>query len=129
MSKLRANPAKEVPKRVLMIACALTGVIVVLAMFLNFSLMWALIFFWLATLANLFAFRMIVIHSNVSLQKQEVGQKANILPNLITRYALYIAVLGAAFILGDMMSLIVSFFGVQLASIAIKLDVFLSGGD
>ena len=129
MSKLRANPAKEVPKRVLMIACVLTGVIVVLALFLNFSLIWALTFFWLATLANLFAFRMIVIHSNVALQKQEVGQKANILPNLVTRYAVYIAVLGASFVLGDMMSLIVAFFGVQLASIAIKLDVFLSGGE
>jgi len=129
VSKLLDNPTKEVPKRSLIVAVLLTVVIVVLSFFLTFSVMYVLLFFWLACLANLFAFRMIVLHSRDMIRKQEEGKKANVMPNLLTRYAVYLAVIIAAYVYGELPGLMAAFVGVQLASITIKIDRFFSGGD
>ena len=124
MSKLTENPEKVVPVRALIIACALTPMIVVLSLFLVFNLILALLFFWLATLANLIAFRLIVVGVGRMTQKKESGKKATMMPNLMMRYALYAAILIGAWLVGGLISLAVAFIGVQMSQIAIKLDAF-----
>jgi len=129
MSKLLDNPTKEVPKRALIIAVALTAIIVALSFFFTFNLMVVLLFFWLASLANLFAFRMIVLHSRDIVRKQEEGKKVSVMPNLMIRYAVYLVVIVSAYVFGELPALVAAFFGIQLASITIKVDRFFSGGD
>jgi len=124
MSKLTENPAKVVPVRVLMIAAVLTIVISTLSIFLTFNLLWTLVFFWLATLSNLIAFRLIVIGAARLTEKQETDKKVTLLPNLMMRYMMYTGVLVGAWFAAGFSTLIAAFIGVQLASIAIKLDSF-----
>lgn len=129
MSKLTENPAKEVPKRVLMLGLILTVIIVALNFLLDFNLWWVIGFYWLAVCANLIAFRMIVIATNVMVNTSEEEKKKSIAPNLMMRYAIYLGVFFLAWFLDGFPSLIATFVGVQMVSLSIKLDIFISGGD
>ena len=124
MSKLRNNPAKVVPVRVLILAFLLTGIIGGLSLLFDFNLLRTLGFFWLATMANLIAFRLIVVGADRMIAKQETGEKATIIPNLIIRYVIYIVVLAGAWLIGGLIPFIAAFMGVQMSQIAIKLDSF-----
>ena len=124
MSKLTENPAKVVPVRAVIIACILTPIIVVLSLFLEFNLMLTVLFFWLATISNLIAFRLIVVGVARVTQKKEAGQKATMMPNLLMRYVLYASVLVGAWFAGGLISFFAAFIGVQMSQIAIKLDIF-----
>lgn len=122
MSKLRDDPARVVPMRVLVQACLLTGAIGGLSMLLEFDLRWTLIFFWLATVANLIAFRLIVAGADRMMSKKEAGMKTTIIPNLMIRYVMYMIVLASAWLLGGFIPTLAAFMGVQMSQIAIKLD-------
>lgn len=122
VSKLRDNPAKVVPIRVLIIAVVLTVVIGGFSLFFDFDLILTLVFFWLGTVANLIAFRLIVIGTDRIIAKQEIGEKATIVPNLIIRYVVYIVVLVSTWFIGGVIPFIAAFIGVQMSQIAIKLD-------
>ena len=124
MSKLQNDPAKVVPIRALMIASVLTVTIIMLSMFLDFRLMWTLLFFWLATGSNLIAFRLIVVGVDRMTKKEETRQKATMMPNLMIRYALYFVVLAGAWFIDGWFSFAVAFIGVQISQIAIRLDTF-----
>ena len=112
------------PIRVLMIAVVLTVVVVGLSIFLDFNLIWTVVFFWLATISNLIAFRLIVVGATRMTEKQATGEKMTLFPNLMLRYVMYTGVLVGAWFAGGLAPLIAAFIGVQLASIAIKLDAF-----
>jgi len=129
MSKLTENPAKEIPKRALMLALILTGVIIILSFLLDFDILWVIGFFWVAVLANLISFRMIIMVTNVILNTNEEGKKKSLAPNLMTRYAIYLGVFFLAWHFDGFPSLIATFIGVQMVSLSIKLDIFISGGD
>jgi len=124
MSKLRDNPEKVVPKRVLLLAPIITMLILVVAVVfdLNFFLVGG--FFWIATIANMIAFRLIVVGANRIIAKQQTGEKATIIPNLLIRYAMYVAVIAAAWFVGGLAPVISALVGVQMSQIVIKLDSF-----
>jgi len=124
MSKLRENPEAEVPKRVLMLAPIVTLLIFVLSLLLNFNFFVVGGFFWLATVANMTAFRLIVAGAKRLIAKKEEGQKATLVPNLLIRYAMYVVILLAAWFLNGIPAFIAAFIGVQMSQIAIKLDSF-----
>ena len=124
MSKLRDNPAKVVPIRALIVAFVLTVIIAGLSMFFDFSLILTLVFLWLGTIANMIAFRVVIIGVDRIIAKQETGEKATIIPNLTIRYAMYIMVVIAAWFVGGWIPLIAAFIGIQISQIAIKLDSF-----
>lgn len=125
MSKLQENPAKIVPARTLIIALVLTLIIVGLSKFLDFELVQTLVFFWLATVANLIAFRLIVVGATRLTEKQVEVTKAAMAPNLLIRYMLYAGVLVAAWFIGGPLPSIAALVGIQLSQIAIKLDALL----
>jgi hypothetical protein len=124
MSKLRDNPAKVVPMRALTLAFLLTGVIGGLSIRLDFNLWLTLAFFWLGTMTNMIAFRLIVVGAERMITKREAGEKATIIPNLMIRYVMYIAVLGGAWFIGGLIPSIAAIIGVQMSQIVIKLDSF-----
>lgn len=128
MSRLRDNPAAEVPKRVLILGVLLTGVIIVLSLLLDFNLLMVILFFWLATGANLIAFRIIVVVSRTMVNLED-NRKKSMLPNLLFRYTLYLVVFILAWTFAGIAEIIATFVGVQMASIAIKTDNFFTGGD
>jgi len=124
LSKLRDNPAKVVPIRALMVASGFTVIIIGLSAVLSFNLLRVLLFFWLGAGVNLIAFRLIVAGADRMIAKQEAGEKATIIPNLIIRYVMYIALLIASRVIGGWTSMFAAFIGIQVSQIAIKLDSF-----
>lgn len=126
MSKLRDNPAKVVPVRVLMIALVLTGIISGISILLEFNLLLTLVFFWLATMTNMIAFRLIVAGADRVIAKKEAGKHATIIPNFLMRYAMYIAVLVSAWFIGGIIPATAAFIGVQMSQIVIRLDVLVT---
>ncbi|MCL2560108.1 MAG: hypothetical protein FWE07_06435 [Turicibacter sp.] len=124
MSKLRDNPAKEVPRRVLILAPIITLLIFAATFIFEFNFFVVGGFFWLATFANMIAFHLIVKGADRMITKKQAGEKATIMPNLMIRYCLYIVVLLGAVTLGDLPALIAAFIGVQMSQIVIKLDSF-----
>jgi len=124
MSKLRDNPAKIVPFRVVIATIVLSIIIAAASMFLDFNLLITLIFFWLAAITNLIAFRLIVVGATRMGEKQAEGKKATMTPNLLIRYLMYAGVLIGAWFAGDLFTVAIAFIGVQLASIMIRLDGF-----
>lgn len=122
MSKLQENPAKVVPVRIIIIAIVITFLIVLLSLVVDFDLLWTLVFFWLAAIANFIAFKLIVIGSTRLLEKKAAGEAATMMPNLFLRYSMYLGIIIGAWFAGGVFALAFSFVGIQLASIAIKLD-------
>lgn len=125
MSKLRENPAKIVPVRTFLIALVLTVVIVGSSRFLDFELLQTLVFFWLATIANLMAFKLIVVGAIRLTEKQVEVTKTAMAPNLLIRYVMYIGVMVAAWFIGGPIPSIAALMGIQMSQIAIKLDALL----
>lgn len=121
MSKLRENPAKEVPKRVLILAPIVMMLIFGATFILNFNLFLVLGFFILGLICNLACFWLIVKGSALIVKKQEAGEKASIMPNTILRYTIYAIFLIIAAQFGTQ-AFIGSMIGVLMVKIAIATD-------
>lgn len=121
MSKLRNNPAKEVPRRVLILAPLITLLIFGATFVFDFDFLHVIGFFWLGTICNLICFWLIVKGSAMVLAKQEAGVKASIMPNTILRYAIYGVFLFVALQFG-MQTFIGGIIGTLMVSISIKTD-------
>jgi len=121
VSKLRNNPAKEVPRRVLILAPLITLLIFGATFVFDFDFLHVIGFFWLGTICNLICFWLIVKGSAMVLAKQEAGVKASIMPNTILRYAIYGVFLFVALQFG-MQTFIGGIIGTLMVSISIKTD-------
>lgn len=128
MSKLHDNPAQEIPKRILLLGVVFSVLIFLISFLLDFNFPRVTLFFWLATVANLVAFRIIVMVTKTMASSEE-GQKKSMMPNLLLRYGIYLFVFILAWQLGDLPEIFATFVGVQMASISIKTDRFFTGGD
>ena len=121
MSKLRENPAKEVPKRVLTLAPIVTLLILGVSFVFDFNFLLIGSWFWLGTIANLLCFWLIVKGSALMIKKQEAGEKASIMPNTILRFAIYAALLFGSLQFGTM-TFIAAIVGVMMVKVAITTD-------
>jgi len=121
MSKLRENPAKEVPKRVLTLAPVVTLIILGLSFVFDFNFLVIGGWFWVGTVANLVCFWLIVKGSALMIKKQETGEKASIMPNTILRFAIYAGVMFGASQFG-FQAFIATIIGVMMVKIAISTD-------
>lgn len=121
MSKLRENPAKEVPKRVLILAPIVTLLILGASFVFDFNFLLIGSWFWLGTVANLLCFWLIVKGSALMIKKQEAGEKATIMPNTIMRFAIYASVMFGALQFG-FQAFIAAIVGVMMVKVAITTD-------
>ena len=121
MSKLRDNPAKEVPKRVLTLAPVATLLILVTSLILDFNFFLIGGWFWIGTIANLLCFWLIVKGSALMIKKQEAGEKASIMPNTILRFAIYAGTMFGALQFG-FQAFAAAIIGVLMVKIAITTD-------
>lgn len=121
MSKLRENPAKEVPKRVLVLIPIVTLLIFGATFILDFNFLLVSIFFWLGAVCNLLCFWLIVKGTAMVLTKKEAGEKASIIPNTVLRYAIYSIVLFASLQFG-FQAVVGSILGTSMVGMAIKTD-------
>jgi len=121
MSKLREDPAKEVPRRVLALAPVVTLLIFGATFIVDFNFFLVSGFFWLGTICNLVCFWLIVKGSALMIKKQEAGEKASIMPNTVLRYAIYGTVLIVAAQFGTQ-AFIGGMIGVLMVRIAISTD-------
>lgn len=124
MSKLRNDPAKEVPKRVLILAPIITVVIFVATFFFDFNFLQVVAFFWLGVFCNIFCFWLIVRGSAEMIAKREKGQVASIIPNTVLRYVVYGFTLFIAMRFGTQ-AFIGVIIGIFMVKIAITTDSFL----
>lgn len=122
MSKLKENLEKEVPRRVALLTPLVTAVLFGATFLFEFNFLLAALFLWVATLANVIAFRLLVKGADRMITKREAGERATILPNLLIRYVLYGAVLSSAWLVGGLSCLLAAFVGVQMSQIVIKMD-------
>ena len=121
MSKLRDNPAKEIPKRVLLIAPAVTLLIFAATFVVEIDFLLVAGWFWLGTLSNLACFWLIVKGSALMIKKQEAGEKASIMPNTMLRFAIYAVTLFIAAQVG-MTAFVATIVGILMVKIAITTD-------
>ena len=121
MSKIRNNPAREVPKRVLTLTPIVTLLIFGASFVFDFNLLQVVAFFWLGMICNLICFWLIVKGSAMVLAKQEAGEKATIMPNTILRYAIYGIMLFIAIQFGTQ-AFIGGIMGTLMVKVAIATD-------
>jgi len=121
MSKLRDNPAKEVPRRVLVLAPIVTLLILGATFIFDFNFLLVGGFFWLGVICNLICFWLIVKGSALMIKKEEAGEKASIMPNTILRYAVYGIMLLIAIQFGTQ-AFIGGIIGILMVKVAITTD-------
>ena len=121
MSKLRDNPAKEVPRRVLTLAPIVTLLILGASFVFDFNFLQVVVFFWIGMLCNLICFWLIVKGSAMVIAKQEAGEKASIMPNTMLRYGIYGIMLLVAMQFGTQ-AFIGGVIGIFMVKIAITTD-------
>lgn len=121
MSKLRDNPAKEVPRRVLTLAPIVTLLIFGASFVFDFNLLQVIAFFWFGMICNLICFWLIVKGSAMVITKQEAGEKASIMPNTMLRYVIYGMMLFMAIQFGTQ-AFIGGIMGILMVKIAITTD-------
>jgi len=122
MSKLRDNPAKEVPRRVLILTPIVTLLIFGASFVFDFNLLQVIVFFWLGMICNLICFWLIVKGSAMVLAKQEAGEKASIMPNTLLRYGIYGIMLFIAMQFGTQ-----AFIGGIIGSLMVKMAITTDG--
>ena len=127
MSRLRKDPIREVPKRVLLLSCVITILIVVATFFFEWMTLMAVVGFWMGVGINLINFRIIVIGANSYLEKSEAGKKASMKPNIMLRFLLYGVVFLVAWRLGTP-ALMGSLLGACMVNFALKSDGFFTMG-
>ena len=122
MSKLRNNPAKEVPRRVLILTPIVTLLIFGASFVFDFNLLQVVAFFWLGVVCNLICFWLIVRVSAMVIAKQEADEKASIMPNMMLRYAIYGIMLFVAMQFGPQ-----AFFGGIIGVFMVKVAITTDG--
>ena len=129
MSKLRNDPIRVIPKRVLLLALVFTVIAGVVSYILEWPIERILGGFWLGVIANLVSFRLIVIGTNRYLDSKEAGQggKGGMLSNFGFRLLIYAVAITISWRLGNH-ALIASAVGVSMITIAVKLDGFFTIG-
>jgi len=118
MSKLRNDPAKEIPKRVLILTPIVTLLIFGATFVFNFNFLHVVAFFWIGVICNIICFWLIVRGSAEVIAKQERGQVASIIPNLVLRYGIYGITLFIAMQFGTQ-----AFFGVVIGIFMVKIAI------
>ena len=121
MSKLRDNPSREVPRRVLILMPLITLLIFGATFILEFNFLLVCGFFLLGTVCNLICFWLIVKGSAMVLTKREAGEKASMMPNTMLRYVIYGVVLFASLQLG-LQAFVGTVIGISMVGVAIKTD-------
>jgi len=121
MSKLRDDPAKEVPKRVLILTPIVTLLIFGATFVFDFNFLQLAGFFWLGVICNLICFWLIVKGSAMMVAKQEAGEAASIVPNTMLRYAIYGVMLFIAMQVGTQ-AFIGGIIGILMVKVAITTD-------
>jgi len=118
MSKLRDDPAKEVPKRVLILTPIVTLLIFGATFIFDFDFLRVVGFFWLGIICNLICFWLIVKGSAMMVAKQEAGEVASIIPNTMLRYAIYGIMMFIAIQFGTQ-----AFFGGIIGILMVKIAI------
>ncbi len=127
MSRLKNDPIREVPRRVLMIAPIITLLIIGVGLFLNWPALQMVIGYWIGLIVNLVNFRLIVLGAKNTLDRQESGLKGNVMSNLIIRLVLSAGALVMAVQLG-VHAFIAGILGISMVRFAIQTDGFFTFG-
>ena len=129
MSKLREDPIRFVPRRVLLLSLAVTVIAVSVLHFIGWPIPRIIGGYWLGVVASLISFRLIVIGTNDFLDKREAGSavKGSVMLNFGMRLVVYGVVIFISWRLGTH-ALIASAIGISMVTIAIKLDGFFTFG-
>ena len=121
MSKLRNNPSKEVPRRVLILTQVVTLFLFGASFVFAFNFLQVIIFLWLGMICNLICFWLIVKGSAMMIAKQDAGEAASLVPNMMLRYTIYGIMLFTALQFGTQ-AFIGGVMGILMVKVAITTD-------
>jgi len=131
MSKLRDDPARFVPKRVMMLSLLVTVILIIVSISMRWPLINMLSGFWVGVIVNLISFRLIVIdaHKLVNDQSQSTTGK-QLLKN--SGFTLRLGMYGISLFLvvqfAGIYGILAAAIGVSMVGFVLKLDAFLTVG-
>ena len=124
MTKLRDDPVKTVPKRVLVLSLCLSIVLAVVTVWLEWSTSQILIGFWAGVITNLISFRLMVIGARNLLEKSQNGLVGGALGGgFFGRLGLYVICL---FLVAQisLYALLAAAVGLSMVGVVLKLGSF-----
>lgn len=123
MTKLRDDPIRAVPKRVLLLSLVLTVILVGIAYLMGWPMMELLIGFWIGVVVSLISFRLMVMSAKKLLEKNKGGLSAQLGFGFFGRFGLYIICFFATAQI-SLYALLASAIGLSMVGLALKLEGF-----